>query len=180
MGFPGGSDGKRICLHCRRPGFNPWVGKIPQRRKWQPTPVFLPGKPHGQRSLVGCGPRVAESDTTEQLRLLLSLSRCHLLQHLLFKRLPFLHWVALAPSWKLRHICVLLRLGSLFYSTDLRVPLQYHIVSIIVPAWEKWSYSVKSNSLGPHGLQPGKLLSSWDFLCKNTGVGCHFCLQLEN
>ena len=34
-------------------GFDPWVGKIPWRGKWQPTPVFLPGKPHGQRNLVG-------------------------------------------------------------------------------------------------------------------------------
>ena len=32
----------RICLQCRRPGFDPWVGKIPWRREWQPTPVFLP------------------------------------------------------------------------------------------------------------------------------------------
>ena len=48
--------------------FNPWVGKIPWRRKWQPTPVFLPGKSHGQRSLVGYSPRSRkESDTTEQL-----------------------------------------------------------------------------------------------------------------
>ena len=38
---------------CRRPGFNPLVRKISWRRKWQPTPVFLPGKPRGQRSLVG-------------------------------------------------------------------------------------------------------------------------------
>ena len=36
-----------------RPGFDPWVGKIPWRRKWQPTPVFLPGKSHGQRNMVG-------------------------------------------------------------------------------------------------------------------------------
>ena len=34
----------RICLQCGRPGFNPWVGKIPWRRAWQPTPVFLPGE----------------------------------------------------------------------------------------------------------------------------------------
>ena len=38
---------------CRRPGFIIWIGKIPWRRAWQPTPVFLPGEPHGQRSLVG-------------------------------------------------------------------------------------------------------------------------------
>ena len=51
--FPGGSDSKSVCLQCRRPGFNPWVGKIPWRRKWHPTPVFLPGKFHGRRSLAG-------------------------------------------------------------------------------------------------------------------------------
>ena len=38
---------------CR---FNPWVGKIPSRKKWQPTPVFLPGKSHGQRRLAGYSP----------------------------------------------------------------------------------------------------------------------------
>ena len=38
----------------------PWVGKIPWRRKWQPTPVFLPGKSHGQRSLAGYNPWVAK------------------------------------------------------------------------------------------------------------------------
>jgi len=36
-----------------RRGFNPWVGKTPCRRKWQPTPVFMPGESHGQRSLMG-------------------------------------------------------------------------------------------------------------------------------
>ena len=40
----------------QRPGFDPWVGKIPWRRKWQPIPIFLPGKSHGQRSLVGYSP----------------------------------------------------------------------------------------------------------------------------
>ena len=44
-----------VC-ECRRCGFNPWIRKIPWRRKWQPTPVFLPGKFHGQRSLVGYSP----------------------------------------------------------------------------------------------------------------------------
>ena len=44
---------KKIRMQCRRPRFNPWVGKIPWRRKWQPIPVFLLGESHGQRSLVG-------------------------------------------------------------------------------------------------------------------------------
>ena len=66
--FPGGSDGKSVCLQCGRPGFDPWVGKVPQRRKWQPTPVLLPWKSHGWRSLVGYSPwGPKESDTTEQL-----------------------------------------------------------------------------------------------------------------
>ena len=42
---------ERICLSNRRCGFDPWVGKIPRRRKWHPTPTFLPEKSHGQRSL---------------------------------------------------------------------------------------------------------------------------------
>ena len=47
---------KRVYLLCRRPRFDPWVKKIPCRREWQPTPVFLPGKSHGWRSLVGPNP----------------------------------------------------------------------------------------------------------------------------
>ena len=51
------------------PGFDPWVGKIPWRRKWQPTPVLLPGESHGQRSLVCYSPwGHKESDTTEKLK----------------------------------------------------------------------------------------------------------------
>ena len=52
----------------RRHGFDPWVGKMPWRRKWQLTPVFLPGKFHGQRSLVGNSPwGHKESDMTERM-----------------------------------------------------------------------------------------------------------------
>ena len=46
-------SGKESACQCRRHKFDPWVRKIPWRRKWQPTPVFLPGKSHRQRSLVG-------------------------------------------------------------------------------------------------------------------------------
>ena len=65
---PRGSDGKSIYLQCGRPRFDRWVGKILWRRKWQPTPVLLPGESHGRRSLVGYSPwGLKESDTTEQL-----------------------------------------------------------------------------------------------------------------
>ena len=54
------------CRGCKRRGFDPWVRKIPWRRKWQSTLVFLPGESHGQRSLLTCNPwDHTESDTTE-------------------------------------------------------------------------------------------------------------------
>ena len=69
-GFPGGASGKESARQCRRykrRGFNPCFRKIPWNRKWQPTPVFLPGKSHGQRNLVGYSPwGCKELDTTEE------------------------------------------------------------------------------------------------------------------
>ena len=74
MNFPlssalaGGASGKESicqCRRCERGGFDLWVRKIPWRRKWQSTPVFLPGKFHGQRSLAGYSPwGPKELDTT--------------------------------------------------------------------------------------------------------------------
>ena len=53
-------------LRHKRHGFNPWVGKIPWRRKWPPAPVFLPGKSRVRRSLVGYSPIGSEdSDMAE-------------------------------------------------------------------------------------------------------------------
>ena len=49
-------SGKKNACQCRRQSFNPWVRKIPWSRQWQPTPVFLPGKSYGQRSLAGYRP----------------------------------------------------------------------------------------------------------------------------
>ena len=64
---------KRIplqCRKCKRCRYNPWVGKIPWRRKWQLTPIFLPGKSHGQGNLAGSSPwghkRVAHDLATKQ------------------------------------------------------------------------------------------------------------------
>ena len=68
FGLPWWLSGKESTCQFRERRFDSWVGKIPWRRKWQPTPVFLSGKPHGQRSLVGYSPwGHKESDTTEQL-----------------------------------------------------------------------------------------------------------------
>ena len=67
-GFPGGTGSKKPacqCRRCKRRGFNPWVRRIPWRRAWPRTPVFLSGKSHGQRSLAGYSPwGRKESDTS--------------------------------------------------------------------------------------------------------------------
>ena len=53
LGFPGDTSGKESTCQCRRHGFDPWIRKIPWRRKWQSTTVFLSEKSHGQRNLAG-------------------------------------------------------------------------------------------------------------------------------
>ena len=67
--FPGDAVGKESACQCRRYkrcGFDPWVRKIPWHKKWQPTPVFLPGKFHGQKSPAGYSSQGGkQSDMTE-------------------------------------------------------------------------------------------------------------------
>ena len=67
--FRGGASGTEPACQCRRHKrgrFDPWVGKIPWRSAWQPTPVFLLGGSHGQRSLLGYSPEGhKELDTTK-------------------------------------------------------------------------------------------------------------------
>ena len=69
MDFSGDTSGKEPACQCgrlKRRQFNPWIWKIPWRKAWQPTPVFLPGEPRGQRKLMGYSPQGRkESDRTE-------------------------------------------------------------------------------------------------------------------
>ena len=71
--FPWWLNGKESTCQCRRHRLDPEVGKSPRRRKWHPTPVFLPGKSHGWRSLVGYSPcghkRVGHNLATRQQKL---------------------------------------------------------------------------------------------------------------
>ena len=96
-GFPGGASGKDPPCQCRRHkrhGFDSWVGKIPWRRKWQPTPVFLPGKSHRQRSLMGYnlwGCRVGDDRVTEHsFQTYRKVERC-----------PFCPWECWECSWRI-------------------------------------------------------------------------------
>ena len=77
---PSGKDPTCQFRRCKRCRFDPWVRKIPWRRKWLPTPVFLPGKSHWQRSLMGCSPwDHKELGTNEWLTLSLGTLVHHLL-----------------------------------------------------------------------------------------------------
>ena len=76
--FPGGARGTEHtyqCRRCKRDEFDPWAGMIYWRKAWQPTPIFLPGESHGQRSLAGYSPwGCKELNTTEALSTLLFLA----------------------------------------------------------------------------------------------------------
>ena len=82
--LPGGPSDKEPTCQCRkrrRLGLHPWVGKIPWRGAWHPTPVLLPGESHAQRSLAGYSPwSCKESDTTEDTYNVYEILYCDLLQ----------------------------------------------------------------------------------------------------
>ena len=63
MALPRWLSGKESACQYRRHRFDPWVGKIPWKRNWQPTLAFLPGKFHGQRTLAGHSPWGSQSPT---------------------------------------------------------------------------------------------------------------------
>ena len=94
MGFPGSSVSKESTCSAGdtgRHGFNPQVRKIPWRRAWQPTPVFLPGESHGQRNMVGYSPwGRKESDTTEVTE--------HTTHTCMWTQMPFFFHVFFSPK----------------------------------------------------------------------------------
>ena len=81
--FHGGSVVKNLPAsgRCRRWGFDPWVRKIPWRRKWQPTPVFLPGKFHGHQSQASCMSRKSPWGGTRDRHNSVTAHRAHTLYH---------------------------------------------------------------------------------------------------
>ena len=92
--FPGGAEVKKSlpanAERLKKCGLDSWVGKIPWRKEWQPTPVFLPGGSHGQRSLAGYSPcNSTESDATEHARRPRQRQTLHLQEvHLMIPFLP--------------------------------------------------------------------------------------------
>ena len=122
------------------------------RRKWQPTPVFLPGESQGRGSLVGCSLwGRTESDTTSNL----AAAAETWVKDLLF----YIKVIKKKKKKKTQKILLLLILHPLH---NLK---QLFLVCV--------SHSVISNSLRLHGLYPTRLLFPWDFPGKNTGVSSH-------
>ena len=111
---PGGASGQEPACQCRRCRFDPWVRKIPWRRKCQPTPEFLPGESHRQRSLVGYSPwGRKEWETTE---------RTFVFELWCWKRLSRVPWMArrsnqpilkeISPEYSLKGLMLKLKLQS--------------------------------------------------------------------
>ena len=102
-GLPWGLSGKESACQCKRCEFDPWIGKIPWRRKWQPTPVFLPGKSHGQRSLVAGGLQSMGSKRVGRSLAIKQQQYC-LIHELLNKanyvfKFTWLNFIFFIPSW---------------------------------------------------------------------------------
>ena len=136
--------------------FNPWVGKIPWKREWQPTPAFLPGKSHGQRRLEGkssCDCK--ESDMTEQLSM-----------HEWYTGGP---WLTIVED-----IVVILSSQDWLGGFNKATRNCSKIVSCnCVHAQLLWWCPI----LRLYGPYTTRLLSLWDSPGKNTGVGFHAILQ---
>ena len=148
-----------ICSICE---FDSWVKKIPWGRKWQPTPIFLPEKSHGQRSLEGYSPwGLKESDTSEQLN---HNSRAREMGKAVRKHC---NTVLQRPSTVP---------GMFLFLEGLRVgvcgPLRSPWVTLAAKSLQSCP-----TLCDPHRWQPIRLPHPWDSPGKNTGVGCHFLLQ---
>ena len=151
-GFPGGASSKESVFQCKRHircWYDPWVRKIPWSREWHSTPVFLPEKSYGQRSLV-----------SYNLLLLLLLSR--------FSRVQ----LCATPQTAAHQAPPSLGFSRQEHWNGLPFPFPVHESE----KW-KWSRSVVSDSSKPHGLHPTRLLCPWDSPGKSTGVGCHPLLR---
>ena len=156
-----------------------------RRRQWHPTPVLLPGKSHGRRSLVGCSPEgCEESDMTEPLHFYFSLScigegNGNPLQFLAW-RIPGTEEPGRRPSMGSQSRTQLKRLSS--SSSSSRKTKHRFEFYWFRGEWDlRPAAAAKSlqscPTLRPHRRQPTRLPSPRDSPGKNTGVGCHFLLQ---
>ena len=153
----------------RRHRFDPWVRKIPWRRKWQPSAVFSPGESHGRRSLAGLqSTRSQASDLTQRVNNNSGkaafppkvLESSDLTQVVVYTNSGLIRCSSPAAGWR-------------------RVQSDEAPDAPEVGPWIRWgqrannvsAHSVLLQSLQPHRLQPTRLLRPWDFPGKNTALG---------
>ena len=173
---------QRICPQCRKPGVDPWVRKIRWRRKWQPTPVFLPGKFHGQRSIVGYSPRgswrvghswatniyfdwiCAESEDTEMI----SFGRNSFprLNQLFFYHCLWAFWLfnklthifkCLLSHFSLSSVCIMVLRGS-FYFLFLHGQWNNHLFICLLAICPHWVGVFKEHFFCMMGIYLGEWL----------------------
>ena len=133
----------RIYLQCGRRGFDSWVRKVPQRREWLPTPVFLPGEFHRQRSLARYSPWGSQRDTTEPQ---------HYYVHI------YIHVYT--------HIHIYMHIASLNYCWITNHPNNHHVLSlthlnITICVWIDWNSSVPRFSSSLEQCTSLSMLSLW-------------------
>ena len=131
MGFQGGTSVKASACRFRRHRsheFDPWIRKILWGRKWQLTPVFLPGKFHGQRSLVGCSPwGRQEWDMTEHAHTHINIASSEFLDTSFFKSFSSPYSFGNNKECYCEHIC-----------TQLLVPKQCSLWCISISGIAGW------------------------------------------
>ena len=137
-------------MRCKRCRFDPWVGKIPWRRKWQPTPVFLPGKSHGQRSLAATAHGVTKSHT--RLNIWASVQKWLIIKLIsMFRDLPFnfVQTLFTIVLWCSCWLC-LLRGNIVSYLGTARATLRS-----LKSAW-KWFQIPKKSTHSEHWKNPNQ------------------------
>ena len=210
MCFPGGSDSKESAYKAARPWFDLWVWKIPWRRQWQPTQIFLPGESHEQFmgsqraghdwvTNTSFSFRLQEREANSNAQKLVQSTHSHGACHIFLPQ-----WqqnismgILFQERWKLVclsgctvllshfsrvRLCATPETAAHQAPPSLGFSRQEHWSGLPFPSpmqesekW-KWSRSVVSDSLRPHGLQPTRLPHPWGFPGKSTGVGCqHTC-----
>ena len=139
------------CRRCKRHGFDPWVGKITSRRKWQPIPVFLPKKSHGQRSMEAYSPqgrqRVRRDLATKPPQPCVSL-------------FPYPYFILPLSAWA---ITILFSMSVSFLSLSLLSQQHWKDrTSLPITTWEDWGWQGQS-ALRIHSKAVVEKLSPWLF-----------------
>ena len=192
LGLPRGLSSQESSCQCRRHrrhGFDPWVGKIPWRRAWQPTPVFLPGESHGQESLAGYSPWDRKKlDTTEHAYIH---THTHTHTHTVITRCSQGSWqfnVNEEVSWDYslnRYVCNIFLLMNYYARFWNYVKSKKKIVSglrelIVVGQWTLWWLMLCVKRPGPWAAQIFSLTLFWVFgdvtnirICRLSKADCH-------